>query len=56
MPVGSRPGVLADFFTGSHAALRGVPLLTRDPRHYRECFPTLRVIAPEPLPPGSGRD
>ena len=26
-------------------------LLTRDPRRYRDYFPTLRVIAPEPLPP-----
>ena len=53
---GTRPGVLPDFFIGAHAAVRGVPLLTRDPRRYREYFPTLRVIAPEPLPPGSGPD
>jgi predicted nucleic acid-binding protein len=53
---GARPGVLPDFFIGAHAALRGVPLLTRDPRRYRDYFPTLRVIAPEPLPPGSEPD
>ena len=50
----TRFGVLPGFFIGAHAALRGVPLPTRDPRRYREYFPTLRVIAPEPLPPGSG--
>ena len=53
---GTRLGVLPAFFIGAHAAVRGVPLLTRDPRRYREYFPTLRVIAPEPLPPGSGPD
>ena len=52
---GTRHGVLPDFFIGAHAAVRGLPLLTRDPRRYRDYFPTLRVIAPEPLPPpGSG--
>ena len=51
---GARPGVLPDFYIGAHAAVRGIPLLTRDPRRYRDYFPTLRVIAPEPLPPGSG--
>ena len=50
----TRFDVLPGFFIGAHAALRGVPLPTRDPRRYREYFPTLRVIAPEPLPPGSG--
>lgn len=52
---GTRHGVLSDFFIGAHAAVRGLPLLTRDPRRYRDYFPALRVIAPEPLPPaGSG--
>jgi len=52
---GTRRGVLPDFFIGAHAAVRGAPLLTRDPRRYREYFSTLRVIGPEPLPPaGSG--
>jgi predicted nucleic acid-binding protein len=51
---GTRRGVLPDFLIGAHAALRDVPLLTRDPRRYRDHFPTLRVIAPDPLPPGSG--
>lgn len=52
---GARRGVLPDFFIGAHAAVRGVPLLTRDPRRYRDYFPTVHVIAPEALPPpGSG--
>ena len=51
---GTRHGVLPDFFIGAHAAVRGVPLLTRDPRRYKDYFPTLRVIAPEPLPPTFG--
>lgn len=50
---GTRLGVLPDFFIGAHAAVRNVPLLTRDPRRYREYFPTLRLIAPAPLPPAS---
>jgi len=43
---GIRTGVLPDFFVGADAAVRGVPLLTRDPRRYRGYFPTLRLIAP----------
>ena len=43
---GSRTGVLPDFFIGAHALVRGLPLLTRDPRGYREYFPALQVIAP----------
>lgn len=44
---GSRTGVLPDFFIGAHAAVSGVPLLTRDGRRYRSYFPTLELIAPE---------
>ena len=44
---GSRTGVLPDFFIGAHAAVGGVPLLTRDGRRYRTYFPTLELIAPE---------
>lgn len=43
---GIRTGVLPDFFVGADAAIRGIPLLTRDPRRYRAYFPTLRLIAP----------
>jgi hypothetical protein len=44
---GTRTGVLPDFFIGAHAAVRGIPLLTRDDRRYRSYFPTLELIAPE---------
>lgn len=43
---GPRQGVLPDFFIGAHAAVAGLPLMTRDPRRYRTYFPTLRLIAP----------
>ncbi len=43
---GVRTGVLPDFFIGAHAAVEGLPLLTRDGRRYRNYFPTLELIAP----------
>ncbi|WP_207792133.1 type II toxin-antitoxin system VapC family toxin [Siccirubricoccus phaeus] len=43
---GSRTGVLPDFFIGAHAAVAGLPLLTRAPRRYRAYFPDLALIAP----------
>lgn len=43
---GPRAGVLPDFFIGAHAAVRGLPLLTRDVRRYRSYFPKLALIAP----------
>lgn len=43
---GSRTGVLPDFFIGAHAAVRGLPLLTRDAKRYRTHFPTLELITP----------
>lgn len=44
---GCRAGVLPDFFIGAHAAVAGIPLLTRDPQRYRTYFPSLRLIVPE---------
>ena len=44
---GMRSGVLADFFIGAHAAVEGLPLLTRDARRYRRYFPTVVLITPE---------
>ena len=43
---GTRHGVLADFFVGAHAAVRGWPILTRDASRYRGYFPTVRLVTP----------
>ncbi|MGQ0533129.1 MAG: type II toxin-antitoxin system VapC family toxin [Caulobacteraceae bacterium] len=43
---GLRTGVLPDFFIGAHAAVADVLLLTRDPRRYRNYFPTVQLNAP----------
>lgn len=43
---GSKRSPLPDFFIGAHAAIRGMVLLTRDPRRYRTHFPTLQLITP----------
>ncbi|TCZ53173.1 type II toxin-antitoxin system VapC family toxin [Roseicella aquatilis] len=43
---GARSGVLPDFSIGAHAAVVGLPLITRDPRRYRSYFPALRLICP----------
>jgi predicted nucleic acid-binding protein len=43
---GGRGSVLPDFFIGAHAAVAGLPLITRDPRRYRTYFPTIDLIAP----------
>jgi predicted nucleic acid-binding protein len=43
---GTRSGVLPDFFIGAHAAVAGMPLLTRDARRYRSHFPTLDLVTP----------
>ena len=43
---GQRDAPLPDFFIGAHAAVAGMPLITRDARRYRTYFPRLRLIAP----------
>ena len=43
---GRRTGVLPDFFIGAHAAVTGLPLISRDRRRYRTYFPTIDLIAP----------
>lgn len=43
---GARSTVLPDFMIGAHAAVSGMPLLTRDARRYATYFPTLRVVTP----------
>ena len=44
---GTRTGVLPDFFIGAHAAVAGIPLLTRDVRRYTDYFPRLELLAPD---------
>ncbi|HNQ58204.1 MAG: DNA-binding protein [Rhodocyclaceae bacterium] len=43
---GGRPGVLADFLIGGHAAVLGAPLLTRDAQRFRSYFPSVRLVLP----------
>jgi predicted nucleic acid-binding protein len=43
---GTKVNVLPDFFIGAHAAVVGMPLLTRDTQRYRTYFPTLTLIHP----------
>lgn len=43
---GTRSGVLPDFFIGAHAAVRGLPLLTRDLGRYHSYYPTVEIIVP----------
>jgi predicted nucleic acid-binding protein len=47
---GLRDRALPDFFIGAHAVVKGHRLLTRDPRRYREYFPSLEIIAPDTHP------
>ena len=43
---GSRRAPLPDFYIGAHAAVRGIPLLTRAAARYRTYFPRLELILP----------
>lgn len=43
---GARRSPLPDFLIGAHAAIAGLGLLTRDPRRYRDYFPTVALTAP----------
>ena len=44
---GERRSPLPDFYIGAHAAVEGMPLLTRDPTRYRTYLPRLSLIAPD---------
>ncbi|MFD2056331.1 type II toxin-antitoxin system VapC family toxin [Mesorhizobium calcicola] len=47
---GSREKVMPDFLIGAHAAIRGYPILTRDPAGFRKYFPDVELIAPDTHP------
>jgi len=44
---GVKNNVLGDFFIGAHAAVSGLPVLTRDSRRYKNYFPHVRLVAPK---------
>ena len=44
---GVKSNVLGDFFIGAHAAVSGMPVLTRDARRYRQYFPTVHLVCPK---------
>ncbi|WP_231561832.1 type II toxin-antitoxin system VapC family toxin [Nitrosococcus oceani] len=44
---GTRASVLPDFFIGAHAAVREMPVLTRDTARIRTYFPTVALLAPQ---------
>lgn len=43
---GTRAAILPDFVIAAHAAVAGLPLITRDTVRIVASFPTLRLIAP----------
>ena len=44
---GNKSAPLPDFFIGAHAAVLGVPLITRDPKRMRQVFSGLNLVYPE---------
>jgi hypothetical protein len=43
---GTKRSPLPDFYIGAHAAIEGLPLLTRDQRRYRTYFPHVVLLGP----------
>ena len=47
---GARGSVLPDFYIGAHAAVAGVPILTRDVSRYASYFPGVPLVTPGSAP------
>lgn len=43
---GARSSPLPDFYIGAHAAIAGLPLLTRDLSRYQTYFPKVELLTP----------
>ena len=43
---GAKATVLPDFLIGAHAAVENLTLITRDPRRFRQYYPTVHLICP----------
>jgi predicted nucleic acid-binding protein len=41
---GLKTAPLPDFYIGAHAAVKGMEILTRDPKRYTWYFPTVKII------------
>ena len=44
---GKKHSTLPDFFIGAHAAVKNIPLITRDITRYQTYFPKLKLISPK---------
>lgn len=43
---GNKTSPLPDFFIGAHAAVLGIPIISRDTNRYQTYFPTVELIRP----------
>jgi len=43
---GTKSAPLPDFFIGTHAAVLGIPIITRDTTRYQTYFPEVTLISP----------
>ncbi len=43
---GKKTSPLPDFFIGAHAVIDDFPLITRDPKRFRQYYPGLKLICP----------
>ena len=43
---GTKSSTLPDFFIGAHAAILGIPLMTRDISRYNHYFPSVKLLHP----------